>query len=593
MEYIAVFSIIFSFATSLVILLKRRIEQVIPIAVVAITLIIFISGMFDNLIIGTYVVYFLTICCLCFIIATIIKKDRENKLKELLQYVITPGLVIYVALFIFNIWINQNRIFENYDEFRHWAVIIKNMFLYGTYGTNPESIVMYNDYPPFTAAFQYLFLSVGKVYREDFVIMAQNLLYFSIIIPITKNLKWNFKGWLKSILLIIIMPIIFYKNFYLEILVDGILGVMFAYTIYSAYQNDETKVKYTSILDGLIMLSLTKTTGIALAILAIIIIAIMETIRNKENKTNLKREMKAIIIVILITSLLVGWWYVKAKSSNKMWDFKQLGAEETNRDEKEITEIFVETIFKAQAVTDKRLTVISTTFLLVAMTIIFNKMLKDKEYKQYSITMLITIPIYLVGLLLIYLRIFEPIEAMVLACFERYVSTILLAVVIFQAYVMEEKIEYSFKSSIIVIAILIALVPLENVEEKYIEGRSYIKKAQIKRNAYTKIKKYNNKFTMEDRILYIAGIEADSNYLSFLNNYELMPNRIKNVISGNYSEVEGMIKAIKDYDYVYIYRMKQENQEAVKEVFQDEKVENDILYKVINEDNKIVLEKVK
>lgn len=593
MEYIAVLSIIFSFATSLVILLKRRIEQVIPIAVVAITLIVFISGMFDNLIVGTYVVYFLTICSLFFIIATIIKKDKENKLKELLKYVITPGLVIYVELFILNICINQNRLFENYDEFRHWAVIIKNMFLYGTYGTNPESIVMYNDYPPFTAVFQYLFLSVGKVYREDFVIMAQNLLYFSIIIPITKNLKWNFKGWIKSILLIIIIPIIFYKNFYLEILVDGILGVMFAYTIYSAYQNDETKVKYTSILAGLIMLSLTKTTGIALAILAIIIIAIMETIRNKGNKPNLKREIKAIIIVILITSLLVGWWYVKAKSSNKMWDFKQLGAEETNRDEKEITEIFVETIFKAQAVTDKRLTVISTTFLLVAMTIIFNKMLKDKEYKQYSITMLITIPIYLVGLLLIYLKIFEPIEAMVLACFERYVSTILLAVVIFQAYVMEEKIEYSFKSSIIVIAILIALVPLENVQEKYIEGRSYIKKAQIKRNAYTKIKKYNNKFTMKDSVLYIAGIEADSNYLSFLNNYELMPNRIKNVISGNYSETEGMIKAIKDYDYVYIYRMKQENQEAVKEVFQDEKVENDTLYKVINEDNKIMLEKVK
>lgn len=43
--------------------------------------------------------------------------------------------------------------------------------------------------------------------------------------PVTKKLRWNFKGFIKTVLIIIFLPMIFLKNFYLEILVDGILGV--------------------------------------------------------------------------------------------------------------------------------------------------------------------------------------------------------------------------------------------------------------------------------------------------------------------------------------------------------------------------------
>ena len=70
------------------------------------------------------------------------------------------------------------------------------MFLYNCFGTNEQSVVRFNEYPPFTALFQYLFLGISKVYREDIIITAQNILYFSIILPIIKNVKWK-KGGIK------------------------------------------------------------------------------------------------------------------------------------------------------------------------------------------------------------------------------------------------------------------------------------------------------------------------------------------------------------------------------------------------------------
>jgi len=120
---------------------------------------------------------------------------------------------------------NKGRIFEDYDEYNHWGIMIKNMFLYNTYGTNPESIVVFNDYPPLTSIFQYLFIQIKGIYAEDVIIIAQNILYFSMMIPITKNITWkkDVKRIVLSTIIILFLPIIFYANFYMSYLFPLIL----------------------------------------------------------------------------------------------------------------------------------------------------------------------------------------------------------------------------------------------------------------------------------------------------------------------------------------------------------------------------------
>lgn len=244
MEYLVAFLIILIFSAMLSILFKKKIEEVIPISIVEIILIIFLAGLFGHLEIGLVIVEILMVIqSFIILILTWYKagKGKVKEIKEAIKRIITPGLFVYMALFVINVIINQGRILEDYDEYTHWGVIIKNMFMYNTYGTNPESVVRFNEYPPFTAVFQYFFLGIQKVYREDTIIIAQNILYLSIIIPITRTItrKKNLKKLLMIVPIIVFLPMIFYDNFFLEILADGMLGIMFAYLMFAAFDKEE------------------------------------------------------------------------------------------------------------------------------------------------------------------------------------------------------------------------------------------------------------------------------------------------------------------------------------------------------------------
>lgn len=595
MNYCIIFSILITFATMLSITFKKRIEETMPISTVGIVLIIFLAGLLDNLKIGAIIVQILTIIQLIFILVTILKKDKDG-IKEILGRILTPGLLIYTVLFIVNIITNKGRIFEDYDEFNHWAVIIKNMFIYNTYGTNPETIVRFNEYPPFTAVFQYLFLAVQKVYSEDTVIIAQNVLYLSIIIPITKKIKWD-KSALKiltAIPLIIFMPMILYKNFFLNILVDGILGIMFAYTIYSAYEDDSSIFKTLKILAGTIMLCLTKTSGLGLAVLALIIILIKIIIDRKKDKSKFKSSIKSLIVICVITAILTSIWYIKVNNSQKRWDFsKYVNAEEDRQNSSDILKSFTMSVFMRQDITTKQLTVFAVMILLIGLQIYSIKKVKNKNFTYYAIAMLVSIPIYLISLAITYMTIFENIEGTMLTCFDRYTSTILLATLCFNAFTMFD-IKTKFSVELIVIAsIIITLMPIDNIYTQYIRGKNYVKTSNTNRDIYTKIEKYKDKLNANDKILYMAGDKANIEYLKAMNEYVMMPVKIQNMISGNYESAEKFKKVIERYDYVFVYRTNTDTVDNIKECFEGGKVQRDTLYRVVKNNETIELEKVK
>lgn len=595
MSYFITFSILITFATTLSIEFKKRIEETMPISIVSIVLIIFLAGLVNNLKIGAIIVQILTILQLIFILITILKKDKDG-IKEVLRRILTPGLLIYTLLFILNVLINQGRIFEDYDEFNHWAVIIKNMFIYNTYGTNPETIVRFNEYPPFTAVFQYLFLAIQKVYREDTIIIAQNVLYLSIIIPITKKIKWN-KSALRIITvtpLIVFMPMILYKNFFLNILVDGILGIMFAYTIYSAYEDDSSIFKTLKILAGTIMLCLTKTSGLGLAVLALIIILIKIIIDRKKDKSKFKSSIKSLIVICVITAILTSIWYIKVNNSQKRWDFsKYVNAEEDRQNSSDILKSFTMSVFMRQDITTKQLTVFAVMILLIGLQIYSIKKVKNKNFTYYAIAMLVSIPIYLISLAITYMTIFENIEGTMLTCFDRYTSTILLATLCFNAFAMFD-IKTKFSIEFIVIAsIIITLMPIDNIYTQYIRGKNYVKTSNTNRDIYTKIEKYKDKLDADDKILYMAGDKANIEYLKAMNEYVMMPVKIQNMISGNYESAEKFKKVIERYDYVFVYRTNADIVDNIKECFEGGKVQRDTLYRVVKNNETIELEKVK
>ena len=589
MGYILTYFIILTFAITLTILLKKRIEEVIPISIVEIVFVIYIFGLFDKLKMAINVVLILSVIQLVIILIIILKKE-----KEVIHRFLTPGLFVYSLLFGTSVLIHKDRIFENYDEFNHWGVIVKNMFLYHTFGTGEQSVVIFNEYPPFTAIFQYLFLMIQKVYREDTIIIAQNILYFSVVIPMTKNINWN-KSLSKLLLIlpiIIFLPIAFYENFYVDILVDGIIGIMFAYVMFCAFEREDTKFKYLKIFVGEVMLILTKTSSIALAIFSIFVILIEKLVVYKKDKQKAKQEVKALLIVFILMMTIVSMWYIKVNQAQKRWDFGQIVETDFEKEDmsSQIKNSFIRRIFFEEEITLRKFTVFSVILLLICLQISCIKNRKDKQFLYYSIGMLVSVPIWIAGLLFMYLTIFDLEEAISLNCFERYVSTILLADVYFQMFILTQTQNKNWKQqTIIIVFILVALLPIKNLQEKYLDGKNYKVMSQMNRMIYTQLRNYQNKLKPTDKLLYIVGTKSNLEYLTLMNNYEIMPLKIKKSIKSNFYDVNSFKNIAKDYTHIFIYQIEIEEKDKIKEAFENNEVQTDILYKVENKNDQITL----
>ena len=526
-----------------------------------------------------------------------ILKSKDKK--EIGQLILTPGLFTYIALFLVFILINKGRIFEDYDEFNHWALIIKNMYMYNGYGTVENSIVTFNEYPPFTAVFQYIWLNIKGQYSEDVIIIAQNIMYLSVIIPICKNADFDkkFKNLLLIVPIILICPLVFYEDFFVNILEDGLLGILFGIGLFIIYKDVENQ-KYKNIVLSLIMtaLALTKTTGILLAIF----IFIFNLIKNLNKKEEKKVNVKSAIIIAILPTILATAWYVKlnATRADKEWDYSKIVKSDiTEKDKKEITNTFINAFFKngtERGVTEKDITVANCILLLIAYSIIVYKKTRDQKEKNRYIYILVVLGIsfviYALGLLWMYLTIFEKEEARILACFPRYISTMLLTWTTLNNLIICEKEEMKNSNIYIAMAILITIMPSKTIYTKYIKSRQYIVSAHVKRDYYTEIKKYDGLLTADDKIFFISNVNTkiDNKYVLKINKYEMMGINIANTEPSNIGTKEKFADTLikENYNYVYINQFDEKLENMYKEIFYDSKISEQTLYKIETNSNK-------
>lgn len=606
MEYIWGVLIILVFSIPLVKIFNKRIEEVIPISVVEIVLIIYIFGLFEKLKIGFYFIIIITIMQIIGVITYIIinvKNSKIDKIKEEFKNILTPGLLIYVALILGSVILNSERIFEDYDEFNHWAVIIKNMYEFENFGIE-NGVVTFTEYPPFTAVFQYIFLMLKNTYSEDTIIIAQSILYFSIIIPITKNIKAD-KNLLKTILLIlgiIFIPIIIKDTFYTDIVVDALIGIMLAYAIFNIYRQDTNNAfKLISVFSGIIMMSLTKTSGLALAVVTIIIF-MFETIRIKEK--NIKnKQFKIFIILFIITLLVILSWYIKVVNSNveTRWNFNEIiKIDKENFDNKIIIiKNFIKTIFENGIVTERGVTVFSSILILISIDLIIYKNIREDKRKIYKKEFIVIKTItffYIVMLLYMYLTIFSFDEALTLTSIGRYMETIILTNIALDFYIIyEENIFFKMMQFFIILSIIIMFLPINTINEKYINGNNYNAVVKNNRDIMTKLKKYKNVLSINDKIYFITGISTDNQKMLSLNNYIMMPIKIGKISTGVGSNKELFCKQLleENYSHIYFYRIPEMTDEQVK-MLNGEMLKRDTLYKIekINNDN-LILQEVK
>lgn len=591
MEYFIGIFIILIYSICFSLFFKRKIDETIKIGVLEIILIIYIAGLFDNLKLGVWIVVAMALIQLIAILYWLCIQKDKNKIIENIKRITTPGLVVYISLCIIFAFLNKDRMFTLHGEFNHWATLVKNMYKYNTFGTNPESIITFNEYPPLTAIFQYFFLGIKGLYSEATIITAHNILYFSVIITIMKNIEWNknIKKLLLIVPVIVFLPMLFVSNFYLNIVVDGILGVLFALALYEHYEKDEDiKFKYIKICSSILMLALIKTSGLALAVLALVIILIKIFIDKKQDKSYFKKELLVFGICLSIIVILVGVWYLKVSNVRKEWDFSQYieNDNKTQEQQESILKAFVKSVFFTECITDKKITVFICTLVIICCNFYILNKIKEKSisnYRYYFIWLIISIPIFLIGLVLSYIAIFTNDEAQFIVCLDRYTSTIWIANMMFQMLVLFSlDIKINWKTYFIIYTVILFFLPVDIIQEQYIDGKNFKSVTSINRQVYTTLTNYQDILDENDSIFFVVGFRNNVDLVAKMNRYEIMPTKILDYSDGMFSSAIDLEEQIpEECKYIYIYRMEDDVKEKVKSLFKNMEIKNDTLYEIV------------
>lgn len=83
-----------------------------------------------------------------------ILKDIKSNIK-LIKDMITPGTILFVILGCYFIVFLNNITLIHYDNFSHWGLIVRNMWLNDRLPNFLDSAITFRTYPPGTAVFIY------------------------------------------------------------------------------------------------------------------------------------------------------------------------------------------------------------------------------------------------------------------------------------------------------------------------------------------------------------------------------------------------------------------------------------------------------
>jgi len=277
MTNLIILTIIFVFSTFFSQLFKKKIEETVIFSVLIIILVLYICGLFSILNIGWYFICALSLFFLFFLL----RNYKNFKPKLLLTY----GFIFIIITTSISLVSHKYRVVTTFDEFNHWFLAVKNMYINNELFTSSNSNVLSKDYTPTSTIFHYFWMKPSPNFNESLVFISMNFFIFSLIAsPLSIFKKNQWKQALLAGFFLFLIPLTLYDYIYTGAYVDGLMGLIFAYILYLYFIKKPDKFNLFSIFLALIILTLTKMTGIIFSMAVVIIIIIDIIFFNKTKK---------------------------------------------------------------------------------------------------------------------------------------------------------------------------------------------------------------------------------------------------------------------------------------------------------------------
>lgn len=429
------------------VLAKRRFSQTAAFANFCAILVLYIGGLFLQMRIAGYVLLAAIDVLTVIVIATHRNKD------EWLGIIKEPAVLLYGVIGIALPLIFLFMVSTHNDEYTHWALIVKNMLAYDNFGNVGNTTTMFNQYEPATGLFAYAFLFIQGKFVNGILYCAMSLMVTSVMLPFAA-LFADGKSWTGALgcAAALTLPMLFKPTVYSNLLVDALLGLEMAY-VYVAYRQDKGRTDVFSWLNiGLAcaVLCLTKSSGIALAVFALLLTAGEAFC---EGRDSLKRffgkkytvAWLLIPVICLVLAKLSWSWFVGYYDVRPGWDTGRLTLQNVGewlRAPTEFQQAVTAKFFKhffvsnfaydAYTLWQPQLFVL---LLIAAASVAIG--LKTKRIAQpltQGLLMWVLVIGYGVAMLLMYLFSFSEAEGMALASLSRYNGTVTIGVMFILLY---------------------------------------------------------------------------------------------------------------------------------------------------------------
>jgi len=453
MSYYLTFIFILILGVDFSYLFKRGFGQTAALSNFVLIFFLYVGGLCLDMLSAMYVF-------LVFVLALTIYSGYKIALNKDLQAVkkilINPAFIIYALLGLALGIIFINRVSNWTDEFSHWALVSKNMFLTNTFGNVGDTSTMFNRYEPATGVYMYAFQVFGSEFCNGALYSAFDLLLMSLMLPVIEI--FDKKLTLTAILFTFfafVIPVIFKAPVYWTILVDSILGIMCAY-IFLIYRLNRVKKDGFAIANialASFVLTLVKSSGIAFVAFAFIFILCDVLTRGRaEAKEFFKDKANFVYMLLPIVFILfakLSWsWYVDFYETRAGWDASELTLpniiewlKNPTPYQSTVTENFFKTFFIGKIKYDGglRLPQLLVLPLAAGACVVLGLKTKNKAFAiSQGIVMWIVLLGYGISLLLLYLFSFAYGEGLRLASYPRYYISILTAVSLILYYEFAE-----------------------------------------------------------------------------------------------------------------------------------------------------------
>lgn len=404
-------------------------------------LLFYISGLLGFLYGSMIITYIIGLILGIYQIYNIFYKYKNRfSLKPFFKNIDLAMVFILIWFIIFGYIVIQNTYFNHYDDYSHWALIVKYLFTEQTFPDAGASIIDFNTYPLGTALFINYFINIVG-YSVGNILLGQLVLGGSAYYGIMSIVKGK-RRTVSLLLLMITFGVFTYFNptRYDNLLVDSLLPLM-ALVIISGLWIYRDHLKNLS-LNTLVIsgaLIIFKSSAIYFVIVPLILYCVTVILFFKRETK--KKKIKYIFITGISSFIPFILWQIyisrtftsddTGKHTMSLSNYREQFLDKDPQTINDIFDAFVDHVFNFQTVSSQG--VLLTISLFIITGIIFKYILKKKQY--FFILGLYTIGVtalYYFGILLMYLFSMPTYEAVNLAGFSRYaLSTVILGLGIY------------------------------------------------------------------------------------------------------------------------------------------------------------------